>query len=327
MTTQTSPELSELLAAARRPPQRPASAVIGLRAKLFGRPWLRGLVPVAIAVRRAEARGRRAWERQPEKRGQALATMEAVLTGTARAGELESLARRHVIEAEVCETMFWRPWRGSSMDATSDERLRAALADERGVLISTAHLQPFIFVMGHVVEHGGMPFSVSAPWLFAKPEPGEWAQRLDRWWQGIIDRKRERLVYSVGSFPVLRALLEQGETVYLFYDMPGSRETQFLGKPVMLATGSARLAFETGAPILPTRTWREGSRFRTELGEPLEPHDYASVEELHDALAAVHERWILLTPEALEDPRRLGAWEQGATATGWTRPQSGSAAS
>jgi lauroyl/myristoyl acyltransferase len=320
MTTQTMPDLSEQLAAARRPPERPPSAVIGLRAKLFGRPWLRGLVPVAIAVRRAEARGRATWERQPEKRAQALATMEAVLAGTTRAEELESLARRHVIEAEVVETMFWRPWRGSSIDGTSDARLRAALADERGVLISTAHLQPFIFVMGLVVERGGTPFSVSAPWLFAKPEPGEWAQRLDRWWQGIIERRRERLVSSVGSFAVLRALLEQGETVYLFFDMPGSRETRFLGKPVMLSTGSARLAFETGAPILPTRTWREGSRFHTEIGEPLDPRDYTSVEELHDALAAVHERWILMAPEALEDPRRAGAWEESATPTSWTRP-------
>jgi hypothetical protein len=44
------------------------------------------------------------------------------------------------------------------------------------------------------------------------------------------------------------------------------------------------------------------------------------MEELHEEIAAIHERWILEAPEALEDPRRAGAWEEGATATEWVRP-------
>ena len=57
----------------------------------------------------------------------------------------------------------------------------------------------------------------------------------------------------------------------------------------------------------------------TDVAPPLDPRDVASSEELHDALAAVHERWILELPATLEDPNRAGAWERTATATGWLR--------
>ena len=287
---------------------------------------LRGLTPLRIAARRAEARGRATWEQRPEKRERVLATMDAIVGGTARAGDLEMLARRHVIETETYETAFWRPWRDPAIDAISSARLRAALARDRGVLLSTCHLGPFFLTMALIASLGRTPYAVVAPWFFEQPGEDEWARRLDRWWEGI-SRRGERVVSSVGSFPVLRALLEQGEIVYLFFDMPGSRETRFLGKPVMLATGSARLAIEADAQILPIRARREGHRVWADVAEPLDPRDFADAEELHDALAAVHERWILETPESLEDPRRPGSWEEAATARGWARPQPPPAAS
>jgi lauroyl/myristoyl acyltransferase len=321
MAVEITSDLGDALDAARRPLQRRRSAPAGPRMRLRTTPWLRRMVPLRIAVARAEARGRALWERDPEARQRALAAIEAIVAGTARAGEVTALARQHLIETEVYEVMFWRPWIVPAIDAASDERLRRTLARDGGVLISVCHLGTMFLSMARVLALGHTPYSVVAPWLFESAGSGDWDRRLDRWWTAIRARD-ERLVPSVGSFPVLQALLEQGEVVQLFFDMPGGGETRFLGKPVMLATGSARLAVQAGVPIVPMRARRDGHRMHADVGEPLDPSEFASVEDLHQALAAVHERWILEVPASLEDPRRPGAWELGATATGWSRPGS-----
>ena len=54
----------------------------------------------------------------------------------------------------------------------------------------------------------------------------------------------------------------------------------------------------------------------------MDPRDFSGADELHDTLAARHEDWILEEPEALEDPRRAGAWEEQADASSEIRPPS-----
>jgi hypothetical protein len=186
------------------------------------------------------------------------------------------------------------------------------------VLLSACHLGPYFLQMSAVTSLGYSPHAVAAPWFFEDPTPDYWGRRLARWWHGIAKRD-ERLVYSVGSFPVLRALLAEGELVLNYFDMPGGTRTPFLGKPVMLSSGSAELAFQTEALVLPLRARRAGSRVWTDVFEPLDARDFEQVEDLHKALAAVHERSILEVPETLEDPNRAGAWENAATEHGWAR--------
>jgi hypothetical protein len=59
------------------------------------------------------------------------------------------------------------------------------------------------------------------------------------------------------------------------------------------------------------------------VAAPLRPEDWGGPDALHDAIAAVHERWILQAPAAMEDPGREGAWEGGAGPGGWRRPPAG----
>jgi len=127
----------------------------------------------------------------------------------------------------------------------------------------------------------------------------------------------ERVVSAVGSFAVVRALLERGEIVLSYLDMPGGTRTQFLGKPVMLSGGTAQLAFQSKAIVLPLRARRAGSRVWPDVFEPLDAREFASADELHRAVASVHERSVLELPETLEDPGRAGAWEGGATTSEW----------
>jgi lauroyl/myristoyl acyltransferase len=85
----------------------------------------------------------------------------------------------------------------------------------------------------------------------------------------------------------------------------------------MLSSSSARLASEADALILPLRARREGHRTWVDVAEALDPRLFSDEESLHEALAEVHERWILERPAALEDPRRKGAWEERASAERW----------
>jgi lauroyl/myristoyl acyltransferase len=117
---------------------------------------------------------------------------------------------------------------------------------------------------------------------------------------------------------MIQALLERGESVFLSYDMPGPRNTYFLGKRATLAEGTAQLAVRADAIVLPVRTRRAGHRVWVDAAKPLDPRQL-TVDELHNALAALHERWILENPAAMEDPHKTG-WEHGATAEAWVAP-------
>jgi lauroyl/myristoyl acyltransferase len=245
--------------------------------------------------------------------------MEAVVGGTARAHDAEALAREHVVENNVREVLFWQPWSRPSLEQASAERMGDALSSGRGVLLSSCHVGPYLLGVSVIAAFGRTPYSVAGTWLFEKPAPGYWGRRIARR-RAEARARDERLICAVDSFAVLRALLAEGEVVSVFFAMPGHRETRFLAKPVMLASGSARLAAETDALVVPIRTRRDGHRVWVDVGAPLDSRDFSGAEDLHDALAAVHERSILELPATIEDPNREGAWEQGASAQAWIRP-------
>lgn len=311
-------DLLAAVAAARRPiePRRWPSVSLSLRIKTS--PGLRSLVPTPLVVRRAAGRGRARWENATE-RADALATMDAIVGNTQREAEIEHLARRRLEEEEIHRALFWQPWPLERMDAVSTERLERTLASSRPVILSNCHLGPFHHHTAPISARGKVIYVLSGEWFFDHPSDDYWGRRLARWWTDLRARDM-RLVSVKGSFAVLRELLRQRETVLIYFDMPGSRRTSFLGKPVMLASGTGRLASETDALVLPLRARRVGHRVWTDAAEPLDARDFNGADELHDAIAAVHERWILADPAALEDPRRPGSWER-ATRHEWAHRQ------
>jgi lauroyl/myristoyl acyltransferase len=281
-------------------------------------PWLRRLLPTPLVFKMASRRGRARWERSPEDRENAVAAMETIVAGTPRAHELTELARAHLMGRVVDQALFWQPWRKLILDAQSMTRLHNALAQGRGVLLSLSHFGQY-----HRATTSGfwsverVVYVVAGRSFFATPTADYAGRYLARW------RKLNHspLVLSDGSFPVLQALLERGEIVVLYFDRPGGHATRFLGKTAALADGTARLAVETNALVLPMRARRVDYRGWLDVGAPLDPQDFASVDELHSRLAAVHESWILEYPESMRDPRSFG-WGQWATAESWIRPKS-----
>ena len=298
-----------------KPPRMPPVS-LGLRVRTSR---LRELVPTRLAVHRAERRGRALWARSAAVREDALAAMRTIVAATAREDELAELAEQRVIEEEVERALFWGRWAAPRVDVASRENLERARASGRGVIASVCHMGPAGPGRAALASRRTF-YSTTASWFFEEPTRDYWGRRIARWHRGIYAR-RQRALDGSGSFGVLCRLLEEGELVLVQYDMPGSRETHFLGKPVMLTSGTVRLAFAADAVVLPMRNRREGHRVCVDILAALDPREHDGEQALHEALAELHERWILELPAALEDPRRPGAWESGATPLAWRRPQ------
>lgn len=301
-------ELEQPMARTRMPPAR-------LSIRLNTSTVVQSLLPPRLAVARAERRAGAVWEQNQEVREEALAAMRAVVSGTERAAELERLARRHVTERMVDRALFWqRPWT-AGIDETSMQRVQEALDSDRGVLLSSCHIGPYYRLEQASPFRGRTTYLVPGPWFFDEPSHDLWGRRLARWRNGTASRP----VRATGSFRVIQALLENGGAVFLFFDVPGPRQTRFLGKPAMLAEGTALLSARTGALILPVRARRDGHRVLVEAGRALDPAEHAGPDRLHEALAAQQERWILEDPAAMEDPREIG-WRDGAKPEAWIVP-------
>lgn len=303
------PEGVELVPKGKMPPAP-------LRVRLGTSPLMRRAIPTSLALARAERKARRRWRTEPQTREHELAIMRAIVTGTAREGDLEELAERRLLEAEAWLALFWQPWQAPKIEGLSRERLLAACASGRGVITSGAHVGPFFSVSLALEQLGVTQYVVMGDWYYEAPPPDHWGRFTARWRIGLpqlpVVRKR-------GGYAILGELLRLGGLTSIYFDLPGRHETRFLGKPVMLVDGTARLACETGALVLPQHVSRERTKIRIDYREPLDPRDFDGPDELHEALARVHEHLILEDPALVQDPAITG-WEDCARPDGWRRP-------
>lgn len=287
------------------PPQRvPWDGVV---ARLRGSVLLRRFVPLPVAVALIRLAYGTLFALRPERLEPVRAVLAAVVGGTPAEARLEELARRHPVAMAEAQELSWRPWRLGGIPVDNPERISAARATGRGVLMSFTHHGPF---------HGRRSLAPwtrpahgpTGDWLYLPPPKGyfgywfEYCRRMTR-------NSGFHVLPAKGSYPVLAALLRQGRLVSIALDMPGRTPTRFLGKQVQMTSGTARLAMETGALVVPC-AMVHGRRpeWRNEVGDAFDPADFASVEELHQALADWHSERILSSPEYYEDPARPGGW-------------------
>jgi acetoacetyl-CoA synthetase len=279
------------------PRMPPASRAIRIETS----PLRHSVLPARLLVKIAARRGRAKWAHSDSERERAMSAMEALIVGTPRGGELGELARRFLIERQIESALFWRrPW-SAKVDAPSAARLEAALSGDRGVLLSTCHLGPHYHLSCAAPFRRRETYLVAANLFFDPQQDSYWARFQARLRKGTSSHA----VRVDGSFPILGALLARGDAVFVHFDRPGRRATHFLGKSTMLTDGSAQLAFRADALVLPLRARRAGHRVWVDAGAPLDPREFADVDDLHDALAAHHERWILEDPAAMEHPAAL----------------------
>jgi hypothetical protein len=270
-----------------------------------------------LALARAAARGRREWH-EPGRREAARATAKAL---GAHGPGVDRLARKHLVATSVRDRWILAPEVNRRLPARGLEHLRAALATGRGVIVTHCHWGPFPGIMGTVAAYSPGAHLVVGSWMF-ETAPNPVLERRRAAWLSMYEQESATLIPAPGSYRRIAGLLGDGAVVATTFDMPGREETRFLGKPVMLASGTARLAAETGALVVPA--YRVLRRYlpMTVFEPAIDAGLYRDWRALHGVLAAHHSARICTDRAALEDPRRGGAWHTGAECEAWRLPNS-----
>ncbi len=190
-------------------------------------------------------------------------------------------------------------WLNGRVSLQHMDRLTREFQRGKGVIITTAHLGNWE-VGGCVLATHGFPLTaVYRP--FGIPH-------LDRMFAQHRESRGVKLVPLGDSVRALLRALHQGECVVLLADRDftgQARPVTFFGAPAPLPDGAARLAWKTGAPILPTYlTRRVDDSFLLSVDEPIRPDEYKSVEEVEAAVARSMEyaigesshQWFIFRP-------------------------------
>ncbi len=229
-----------------------------------------------------------------------------LLQYTALAGTEDDVARRAVVEFFECVEIFWRPWLMKHAEIEGMEHYQAARATGRGVLT--------------VFPHFGMPyaqfpimrqFGIDA-WVIASPHhyvdlgngyDGRFARFARRTYVDQLGPERaiarRRGTTASGAFGPALALLRDGATMSVAFDVVGSMPTPFLGRRLQLASGPPKLAFESEAMVVPFVLRRRRQYPVLQFDPPIDSRDFTDASALQEAIASVMERWALEHPEAV----------------------------
>ena len=286
----------------------------GLSARIRASVTIRRLIPTGLALILVDLVYRVGLRLSPERMAYAVEGMDAVVGGTPAESDLTALAVRHVQARGRAWELQWRPWALRRIPVDGVEHLAAARAGGRGLIISFTHLGPTAgwVALGPLIAPAVL---LSKDPMTNEPGPGYWGYQLKHRRTLFPGSGIERM-HATGSAMAMYKLLAKGGTAMLSADWPGDRRTEFLGRPVDLADGTAALATKAGALVMPAAMLPAGRRWRIQLYAPLDPSDFAGEGELHEALAAIHTAEIRRCPEQLENPRQY--WSD-ATRYGWFR--------
>ncbi|MGZ5307748.1 MAG: LpxL/LpxP family acyltransferase [Solirubrobacterales bacterium] len=269
-------------------------------ARIWCRAATRRLLPAALGVPLASLIGRLAW-RNADIRHET--THRAwVFTRSTDPAELQRFARRHLREYRMQDELFWRPWLVRRMRVAGIERLRPG----QGAIVAAVHVGPMPALQMALTRRmatAGRRLYISR-WqkITAERYPRGARARYVPEKVARLEGTGARFVGRGGSYPLIHELLRRGEHCWLAIDTAATgrgRVVSLAGRRVRLATGIAALARETGVPILPAAAYRDRWRPAATIGEPIDPADFSSEEELHDRLAAVAGEMILRRPEQM----------------------------
>ncbi|HTK67086.1 MAG TPA: hypothetical protein VL595_32230 [Pseudonocardia sp.] len=284
----------------------------GLVDRLRAATRARRLVPTELALIGIDVLYRSAVRLSDRRAAAAKASMAAVVGRTSREHEVARLAPLHVAARARGWELTWRSWELERVPVRHEERLHRARASGRGLMLSKSHLGPLAawVPLGRMLNPLILP---ADEWLLDPPNPGLDGYRVEHR-RRVFHDAGIKLIYSTGSGMTLYKVLRRGGAVLMSMDMPGDRRVTFLDKPVDMVDGTAQLATRTDALVLPVALMPSGRRWEIRIGEAMDPRDFAGADELHLALAKIHEQQIMAAPEHLENP--LWRWP-AATPEGW----------
>jgi len=274
-----------------------------LLARLYADPRLHRLVPDSLAVEVAGRVGPAMRQRRnPNERRDAETFMRQLLQHTPRAAEAPELARRWLAQKSRTGEVFWRPWLMDRARIEGAEHWEAARAEGKGVVLVFGHIVGAWLMPGILGTKGYPVYIVIGPHYYA-PMP--------RGYEGLALMHR-RVAYGENVLPMdhivlatsppqrFLDILAAGEVVAVAFDAPGRAATPFLGRTVGFGGAPARLAFETGAKVLPAVPELEGTQLTMRFYPPIDPVQFEDHTALRAAIAATFEPIVLARPEAVE---------------------------
>lgn len=309
MTSATQTDLREL-----EPPQahllrtRDVTPIDRLRASTS----LRRLLPTSAALPIAALVGVVRWVvLRGQRRGASLWAMR--MLGSERPTRASRRLARRAMQDEVIKgELAWRPWTVASMEIASREHLEAARRTGRGVILVSAHVGPYLELLRVLaLREGRIWVARYRPIRGQDPIPGYVGLRRVAA-VGDAEAAGVRFVGRGTSYEAFRQLLARGEVCLLMFDFKGATKTTFLGHKARLSSGTANLAWELNVPIVPVFALRRGHRQLGEMRPALEPREFSSPAELHQALARLVSREIRANPHQAYPPEVI--------VTRWLRP-------
>lgn len=260
---------------------------------IFG--WLTGVIaslPAWLGYGLADLATGLHWLAFPSRRHAALANLATILPRASRRDRAR-IARRMMRSYNRMMYEFFRLPHLSreqlldSVELVGKEHLEKAIARGRGVIITSTHLGNW--------ELGGVMVAQMGYALHAVA-----GVQLNRWLTGAVrDAKTELSITTIspddGYRKITRAL-EHNDPVALVVDgniYTHGTTVKWFGRPTSFPAGPGVLAQRTGALVLPGYCLRLGpGRFRVVIEPALDPASFASMAELHQAIASVAERHI-----------------------------------
>ncbi|HWH93641.1 MAG TPA: lysophospholipid acyltransferase family protein [Baekduia sp.] len=228
--------------------------------------------------------------------------MSDLLQYTPRRDEARAVARRHLRERSRVRELFWRPWLIKHSRVIGREHWDAAHSGGRGCVLVLGHLGGSWAIPAILGRHSFDVHMVSSAHFWRELPPGLLGRSHRHLREAYGERwlGADRLIPNDAPPERLVELVEQGATVGIAFDVPGSAATPFLGRSVALASGPASLAFRTKAKVLPVITERHGTRMDLRMLEPLDAADHRDLRSLRAAIARTYEPLIVERPEMVE---------------------------
>jgi len=283
------------LGTARRSPAGPVSGGeplewdVSLLDRVRASALLNRLVPTAaaLALARLWALGR--WHASVSTRLDALLWAARLLDEDPRAAAVSKLAKSAHVDRSVRAAFAARPWRVRRAGVEGLERLAAITEAGRGAILMFTHTGGYGSFLLALASKDFELHLCRRPIVRVRD-----AEELIQWkrWGWQADAPGCRLIYPGGSYATLRAVLERGGVCAIAFDVPGRRETTFLGQQMSLASGIASLAIEVGVPVLPAFAIPGEGGEIGRLEAAIEPANFTHVDELHAHLADVASRAI-----------------------------------
>lgn len=261
---------------------------------------LRARVPAPLLPGLIAARARLAW-RRASVREDARAQMRFLLEHTRPEADIEAAARAYVRFQARRGELRWHPDQLASLPVVGLEHLVAARDAGAGVVLSFVHHGFYEGAFASIARRGVPGHLVAYPYML-EPDAPLWL------------RQHVRVSCLHGGTPVsaaigsdgIRDLLRQGHVVAIATDVPGRTPMRFAGREVLGSFGAARLAGDTGSPVVAVSTEFDERGAFIRLHEPLHTAAFESPRELLAAMLAIHERVLVRWPEATDIP--LARW-------------------